>query len=96
MKFVLSLFLALLLIILSKPALLQSKRSWKPSMEILKERCISCELCIPECPAKAIYRDATGRIRINRKKCIGCSKCWKVCPQSAIIVRSLILFLHKK
>lgn len=41
-------------------------------------RCISCRICIPECPANAISIDP---LVIDADKCIGCGTCIGICPQ---------------
>lgn len=66
------------------------KRAW---IEVDKERCKGCGLCIEACPVKII----TFSGKLNHKgweyvevkemeKCIGCSSCAIVCPDVAIEV----------
>ncbi len=52
-------------------------------LEINKNFCISCGLCISVCPAGAItleYEKAT----INKNLCTLCYRCLEVCPRGAI------------
>ncbi|MCF7794068.1 MAG: DUF362 domain-containing protein [Candidatus Cloacimonetes bacterium] len=41
-------------------------------------KCISCNLCVPECPGNAITIDP---LVIDADKCIGCGTCIGICPQ---------------
>jgi len=36
--------------------------------------------CLDACPAKALYRDATGLVLLRDERCIGCWMCVMVCP----------------
>lgn len=45
------------------------------------ERCVACNACALQCPAKAI---ATNPIRIDPRKCIGCGQCLQICPAGAL------------
>ncbi len=46
-------------------------------------RCISCGLCVSQCPVDAISLDP---LVIDLEKCIGCGKCIGTCPTSAMNV----------
>ena len=50
------------------------------------EKCISCGICINNCPVEAINFDAEQKAEINQTKCISCSKCIAVCPVDAIAI----------
>lgn len=39
--------------------------------------------CLDACPAKALYRDATGLVLLSDERCIGCWMCVMVCPFGA-------------
>ena len=52
-------------------------------IEILKERCRNCGMCIGECPENAIFRMG-DRCMIDRNKCNDCGECIPVCPVHAI------------
>jgi electron transfer flavoprotein alpha subunit len=51
--------------------------------EIIPDRCISCQICIGECPVGAIQLSAEGAV-IDPEACIGCGKCFDVCPVGAV------------
>ncbi len=46
-------------------------------------RCISCNLCVPECPGNAISIDP---LVIDADKCIGCGTCIGICPVRAFSI----------
>ncbi len=56
----------------------------KVSVDLAK--CKSCELCIKECPKKAItmtdHMNKKGYtvVSVDDQKCIGCGICFYVCP----------------
>ena len=52
-------------------------------VEILKERCRNCGMCLPMCPKNAIFR-INDKCVINRKYCDDCEICIQVCPVNAI------------
>ena len=54
--------------------------------EIIPDRCISCQLCLGECPVSAIELAAGGAAVINQETCIGCGKCLDVCPAGAVLL----------
>jgi ferredoxin len=48
-------------------------------------KCISCYLCISECPVESItVSDSTGKAYIDPKRCSECGHCIKICPVKAI------------
>lgn len=62
-------------------------------IEIDKELCKGCSLCIPECPKNVIelssmFNNKGWRyvVPIRNQDCIGCKKCAIVCPDVAIKV----------
>lgn len=48
---------------------------------VIKDSCIACSACMPECPVEAI---SEGEIySIDESKCIDCGACEAVCPVGA-------------
>jgi ferredoxin len=47
---------------------------------LTSDTCISCELCVSECPENAIAKDCRT---IDSKKCISCFRCIRNCPIKA-------------
>lgn len=60
--------------------------SLRPIPVINYKDCISCGICVNNCPAKVINM-ASNRPVINTKKCIRCFCCHELCPKKAIAVR---------
>ena len=62
-------------------------------IEINKDTCKGCSLCIPECPKKVIemgdkFNSKGWRyaLPVRNDDCIGCKKCAVACPDVAIKV----------
>jgi len=53
-------------------------------IEILKERCTGCGVCVHECPVEAIHM-AGGKAVVDQETCILCGACAPVCPVRAIV-----------
>lgn len=47
------------------------------------EKCISCGLCVWDCPAKAIKME-NNKLSFYNEKCFKCGHCMAICPQNAI------------
>jgi 2-oxoglutarate ferredoxin oxidoreductase subunit delta len=68
----------------------------KGKLEIDRERCKGCHLCVRSCPTKVLAPD-TGTnswgyypVRAaDEDKCIACGNCYLVCPDVAISVYKL-------
>ena len=46
------------------------------------DNCVSCGICVAECPKNAITLDE-GIAQVDGSKCIGCGLCASVCPVKA-------------
>ena len=51
--------------------------------EIIKDKCIACQICIGECPVGAIELSQEGVAQVDPEVCIGCGKCQESCPVEA-------------
>ncbi|MDP2917691.1 MAG: FAD-binding protein [Dehalococcoidia bacterium] len=56
----------------------------KDIADIIPDKCIGCQICIGECPTKAIEM-VGGVAKIDPELCIGCGKCVDVCPANCIL-----------
>lgn len=50
---------------------------------VIKDACISCGACVPECPVDVITL-GDGIYVIDEDGCIDCGACVNVCPVDAI------------
>lgn len=48
-----------------------------------KEKCVSCNLCIKDCPMGALQK-SDERLNYNIHNCITCNQCEHTCPRGAI------------
>lgn len=76
---------------------------------MITDECISCGVCLPECPNEAIVED-NGVFRIRGGRCTECAgffdepKCRELCPVSECIVpnprrpetREMLLEKHRR
>ena len=53
-------------------------------LQVRKDLCIACGLCIKNCPQAAISV-RTGQAWIDQKRCNRCGICVDICPQGAIV-----------
>ena len=57
---------------------------------VVRERCISCDICIDVCPTRVFDRDHDGVPRIARQDdCQTCFQCEAYCPTDALFVAPL-------
>jgi Fe-S-cluster-containing dehydrogenase component len=54
-----------------------------PVVEVVRERCINCHVCVSVCPAKCSNSDIGGVLHIDSNSCIGCGACVVHCPHNA-------------
>lgn len=52
-------------------------------LKFTKEKCVSCQLCVKDCPMGAIQSSETG-LNYNIHGCITCHQCEHVCPKKAL------------
>ena len=59
----------------------------KKNLEIKKEWCKGCNICVAFCPKQVLGLDVNGKIEIvNREACIQCGQCEMRCPDYAIFL----------
>jgi len=65
----------------SRKGKLEMHSESKPKMD--QEKCVSCGICIENCPEKAITYNEKRKAQINYEKCIGCGQCVASCHYGA-------------
>jgi len=51
---------------------------------INEDLCVSCGVCVDDCPVGAITLKEDQKAIINEDECIRCGRCHDVCPQEAV------------
>ena len=49
-----------------------------------EDLCVSCGVCVDDCPVGAITLKENQTAVINEDKCIRCGRCHDICPQEAV------------
>jgi len=65
----------------SRKGKLEMHSASKPKMD--QEQCVSCGMCIKNCPEKAITYNEKRKAQIDYEKCIGCGQCVASCHYGA-------------
>ncbi|MBU3130872.1 nitroreductase family protein [Clostridium gasigenes] len=52
-------------------------------MNVNKEKCIACQLCIKDCPVRDIEL-VDGKAKVKNINCIKCGHCIAICPKDAV------------
>lgn len=60
-------------------------------MQIRKETCVDCGMCVPKCPVAAIKTDTPNGVQIDLDECVECGVCvrWRVCPTDSLYQQEL-------
>jgi ferredoxin len=51
---------------------------------INEDLCVSCGICVDDCPVDAITLNEDQKAIINEDECIRCGQCHDICPQEAV------------
>jgi ferredoxin len=51
---------------------------------INEDLCVSCGVCVDDCPVEAITLEQDQKAVIDEDECIRCGKCHEVCPEDAV------------
>ncbi len=54
-----------------------------PELVWLKQKCISCGICVQTCPEQALTLGPAG-ITIDKQRCVLCGRCSEACPTNAL------------
>lgn len=49
-----------------------------------EDLCVSCGVCVDDCPVGAITLKENKKAVINEDECIRCGRCHEVCPEEAV------------
>jgi 2-oxoglutarate ferredoxin oxidoreductase subunit delta len=55
-------------------------------LQINREWCKGCGICMAFCPKEALFLDEHGKAEKDSEKCIVCGVCETFCPDFAIVV----------
>jgi 2-oxoglutarate ferredoxin oxidoreductase subunit delta len=56
-------------------------------LQINREWCKGCGICVAFCPKKALFLDEKNKVAVIAAKCNGCAVCELFCPDFALVVR---------
>lgn len=57
------------------------------SLEVKKQWCKGCHLCVNACPKDVLSLDVLGKVLVKKpESCIGCGLCEATCPDYVIRV----------
>jgi ferredoxin len=60
------------------------KREAKNMPWVNEDLCVSCGVCVDDCPVRAITLKENQAAVIDEDECIRCGRCHDVCPQEAV------------
>ena len=58
------------------------------TLELTKEKCVGCGICIEVCPQGVIVMNSGTAHLVNRDDCMECGACASNCPSEAITVEA--------
>ena len=56
-------------------------------IEVDKEKCVNCHMCISVCPVKFCNDGSGDYVELNSDMCIGCGNCIKACSHGARVIK---------
>ena len=63
---------------------MQKERETKNMPWINEDLCVSCGICVDDCPVGAITLEENQKAIINEEECVRCGQCHDICPQEAV------------
>ena len=50
----------------------------------INKSCVKCDICVDNCPSRAISEGYNRQYVIDREKCVECGYCFTYCPIGAV------------
>ncbi|MDR0552682.1 MAG: 4Fe-4S binding protein [Holosporales bacterium] len=66
-----------------KPITIKKLKKTGRCINIDRQKCVCCAMCVSVCPCKAMTISNSGRVSHDKNKCSFCGMCVRACPKEA-------------
>jgi len=68
------------------------KERFRGRLDLNKDKCVGCKLCIKVCPANAIsYLPESKKVFIHHDRCCFCAQCTEICPPKCLAMSDVYM-----